>query len=84
MNKARQPAANTRRTPDIEGVAGPSAVPVIGNAEPLRRQPEQFAAGATDFIANIFDAGAGEGVGDGDGDGAQRTYAALRDLVGKV
>ena len=70
---------NYRRILDIEGVEGPSEVAVVGSEESLRRQLEQFAAaGATDFIANIFDAG------DRDGDGAQRTYAALRDLVGQV
>ena len=41
---------------------GPSEIALIGNEESLRRQLEQFAAaGATDFIANIFDAGAGHG-----------------------
>lgn len=70
---------NYRRILDIEDVEGPSEVAVVGNEESLRRQLEQFAeAGATDFIANIFDAG------DGVGDGAPRTYAALRDLVGQV
>lgn len=75
--------ANYRRILDIEGVEGPSEVAVVGSEESLRQQLEQFAAaGATDFIANIFDAGDGDG--DGDGASARRTYAALRDLVGRV
>lgn len=74
---------NYRRILDIEGVEGPSEVAVVGNEQSLRWQLEQFAAaGATDFIANIFDAGDGDG--DGDGASARRTYAALRDLVGRV
>ena len=69
---------NYRRVLDIEGVEGPSEVAVVGDEESLRRQLEEFAAGgATDFIANIF------AVGD-DGESGARTYAALRDLVGKV
>ena len=74
---------NYRRILDIEGVEGPSEVAVVGSEESLRRQLERFAeAGATDFIANIFDAG--DGAGNGDGESAARTYAALRDLVGRV
>ncbi len=69
---------NYRRVLDIEGVEGPSEVAVVGNEESLRRQLEDFAAGgATDFIANIF------AVGD-DGESRARTYAALRELVGRV
>ena len=69
---------NYRRVLDIEGVEGPSEVAVVGNEDSLRRQMEEFAdAGATDFIANIFAAGA-------DGETGERTYAALRDLVGRV
>ena len=69
---------NYRRILDIEGVEGPSEVAVVGNEAALRRQLEQFAAaGATDFIANIF-------APDGDGESGERTYAALRDLVGRV
>ena len=57
---------------------GPSEVAVVGNEASLRSQLERFAeAGATDFIANIFAAG-------DDTDSNSRTYAALRDLVGKV
>lgn len=68
---------NYRRILDIEGVEGPSEVAVVGNETALRQQLEQFAAGgATDFIANIFDAGENRS--------AERTYAALKDLVGKV
>ena len=69
---------NYRRVLDIEGVEGPSEVAVVGNEDSLRRQLQDFAAGgATDFIANIFT------VGD-DGESSARTYAALKDLVGKV
>ena len=69
---------NYRRVLDIEGVEGPSEVAVVGNEASLRRQLEEFAAvGATDFMANIF-------APSGDGETAQRTYAALKDLVGKV
>ena len=68
---------NYRRILDIEGVEGPSEVAVVGDESGLQRQLEQFAAaGATDFIANIFDAG--------ENHSAERTYAALKDLVGKV
>ena len=68
---------NYRRILDIEGVEGPSEVAVVGNETALRQQLEQFAdAGATDFIANIFDAGENRS--------PERTYAALKDLVGKV
>jgi hypothetical protein len=69
---------NYRRVLDIEGVEGPSEVAVIGNEEALRRQLEEFAAGgATDFMANIF-------AGEDDGETGPRTYAALKELVGKV
>ena len=69
---------NYRRVLDIEGVEGPSEVAVVGNEDGLRRQLEEFSAGgATDFIANTFSIG-------GDGEAGARTYAALRDLVGRV
>ncbi len=69
---------NYRRVLDIEGVEGPSEVAVVGNEDSLRRQMEEFAdAGATDFLANIFAAGA-------DGETGERTYAALKELVGRV
>ena len=69
---------NYRRVLDIEGVEGSSEVAVVGNEASLRRQLEEFAdAGATDFLANIFAAG-------DDGETGARTYAALRDLVGRV
>ena len=69
---------NYRRVLDIEGVEGPSEVAVVGDEASLRRQLEEFAdGGATDFMANIFAPG-------DDGEGGERTYAALKDLVGKV
>ena len=68
---------NYRRVLDIEGVEGPSEVCVVGNEETLRRQLEDFAAGgATDFMANIFAVG--------DDETGPRTYAALKELVGRV
>ncbi|MYC31880.1 MAG: TIGR03564 family F420-dependent LLM class oxidoreductase [Chloroflexi bacterium] len=69
---------NYRRILDVEDVEGPSEVAVVGNEASLQTELEQFAeAGATDFIANIFDAGNGQ-------DSAARTYAALKELVGRV
>ena len=69
---------NYRRVLDIEGVEGPSEVAVIGNEDSLRRQLEEFASGgATDFMANIF-------AREGDTETGARTYAALKDLVGRV
>ena len=69
---------NYRRILDVEDVEGPSEVAVVGNESSLQRQLAEFAAaGATDFIANIFT------TNDSD-ESAARTYAALRDLVGKV
>jgi alkanesulfonate monooxygenase SsuD/methylene tetrahydromethanopterin reductase-like flavin-dependent oxidoreductase (luciferase family) len=69
---------NYRRVLDIEDVEGPSEVAVIGNEDSLRRQLEEFASGgATDFMANIF-------AREGDTETGARTYAALKDLVGRV
>ena len=69
---------NYRRVLDIEGVESPSEVTVVGNEDGLRHQLEEFSAGgATDFVANIF------GLSD-DGETEARTYAALRDMVGRV
>ncbi len=69
---------NYRRILDVEDVEGPSEVAVVGNEASLRSQLEAFAeAGATDFVANIFTAS-------DDSDSNPRTYAALKELVGKV
>ena len=69
---------NYRRVLDLEGVESPAEVAVIGDEASLRRQLETFAeAGATDFVANIFD------VPD-EPDSAQRAYDALKSLVGKI
>ena len=69
---------NYRRVLDLEGVESPAEVAVIGDEASLRRQLETFAeAGATEFVANIFD------VPD-EPDSAQRAYDALKSLVGKI
>lgn len=69
---------NYRRILDIEGVEGPAEVAVIGNESALGEQLRAFAAaGATDFIANIFAV-------PGQPDSANRTYQALKNLVGQV
>ena len=50
--------ANYRRLLDIEGVAGPADVAVVGNERQVEQQLRAFAAaGATDFLAAIFPAG---------------------------
>ena len=69
---------NYRRVLDLEGVESPAEVAVIGDEASLRRQLETFAeAGATEFVANIFDV-------PGEPDSAQRSYDALKSLVGKI
>ena len=69
---------NYRRILDVENVEGPSQVAVVGNEASLQTQLQQFAqAGATDFIANIFTT-------PNNPDSNPRTYAALRNLVGKL
>ena len=69
---------NYRRVLDLEGVESPAEVAVIGDEASLRRQLETFAeAGATEFVANIFDV-------PGETDSAQRAYDALKSLVGKI
>ena len=74
---------NYRRILDIEGVEGPAEVALVGNEAALAEQlSELAAAGATDFIANIFTAEEGDAAAAADS--AARTYAALRNLVGKI
>ena len=69
---------NYRRVLDIEGVESPAEVAVIGNEASLQRQLAAFAeAGATDFVANIFDL-------PGEPESAQRTYNALKSLAGQI
>lgn len=69
---------NYRRVLDIEGVESPAEVAVIGNEPALAQQMEAFAeGGATDFVANIFDV-------PGEPDSTQRSYAALKELVGRI
>lgn len=69
---------NYRRVLDLEGVESPAEVAVIGDEASLRRQLETFAeAGATEFVANIFDV-------PGEPDSAQRAYDGLKSLVGKI
>ena len=49
---------NYRRLLDIEGVAGPADVAVVGNEAQVEAQLRTFAdAGATDFLASIFPVG---------------------------
>ena len=68
---------NYRRILDVEDVEGPSEVAVVGNESSLQRQLAEFAAaGATDFIANIFTTN--------DPESNARTYTALQNLVGKL
>ena len=69
---------NYRRILDIEGVEGPAEVAVIGNESALGDQLSALAAaGATDFIANIFAV-------PGQPDSAARTYQALKNLAGQI
>lgn len=69
---------NYRRVLDLEGVESPAEVAVIGNEAALQRQLAAFAeAGATDFVANIFDI-------PGEPESAQRAYQALKSLTGKI
>ena len=69
---------NYRRVLDLEGVESPAEVAVIGDEASLRRQLETFAeAGATEFVANIFDV-------PGETESSQRAYDALKSLVGKI
>ena len=69
---------NYRRVLDLEGVESPAEVAVIGNEASLQSQLEAFAAaGATDFVANIFDL-------PGEPESAQRTYNALKSLAGQI
>ena len=69
---------NYRRVLDIEGVESPAEVAVIGNESSIQRQLEAFAeGGATDFVGNIFDVS-------GEPESGQRTYEALKSLIGKV
>ena len=69
---------NYRRLLNFEGVESPAEVAVIGNEAALQRQLAAFAeAGATDFVANIFDV-------PGEPESAQRAYQALKSLTGKI
>lgn len=70
---------NYRRILDIEGAEGPSEVSVIGTEAEVERQLREFAgAGATDFIASVLP------VGDDPRGSVDRTWALLRDLVGRI
>ena len=67
--------ANYRRLLDIEGVAGPADVAVIGNETDVERQLRAFVdAGMTDFIASIFP------VGEDPSASVSRTWAFLKTL----
>jgi F420-dependent oxidoreductase-like protein len=70
---------NYRRLLDIEGVAGPADVAVVGNEAQVEAQLRTFAdAGATDFLASIFP------VGDDADTSITRTWNFLKDLNGKI
>lgn len=68
-----------RRMMDVEGVAGPADMAVVGDEESVEKQIRAFAeAGATDLMASVFPVGA-----DAEASTA-RTNALLKSLVGRV
>lgn len=70
---------NYRRVLDIEGVAGPADVAVVGTEAQVEQQLRGFAAaGATDFLAAIFSVGADEAAS------TTRTWNLLRSLNGRL
>jgi 5,10-methylenetetrahydromethanopterin reductase len=70
---------NYRRVLDIEGVAGPADVAVVGDEQQVERQLRALAsAGATDFLAAIFPVGADEAAS------TTRTWNLLKSLAGKL
>jgi len=71
--------ANYRRLLDIEGVAGPADVAVIGNESEVAQQLRALAdIGTTDFLASISPVGA-------DGPASEaRTWAFLKSLRGEL
>ena len=70
---------NYKRMLDMEGVAGPADVAIVGNEAEVERQIRGIAsAGATDFDAAIFPTGTDAAAS------MARTRALLQSLVGKV
>ena len=68
-----------RRMLDIEGVAGPADVAVVGNESEVERELRRHAdAGATDLLAAILPV-------EDDAEGSiARTWSVLKDMVGKL
>lgn len=70
---------NYRRVLDIEGVAGPQDVMVVGNEEEVEAQLRNLAdAGATDYFAAFVT------LDRDDAESIPRTRALLKSLIGKV
>ncbi len=70
---------NYRRMLDIEDVAGPADVAVVGNESQVEAQLRALAdAGTTDFLASIFP------VGDDADASITRTWNLLKELQGKI
>jgi F420-dependent oxidoreductase-like protein len=70
---------NYKRMLDIEGVAGPADVAIVGKENEVEQQLRDLAsAGATDFLAGMFP------VGDDVQGSLVRTRTLLKGLVGKV
>lgn len=68
-----------RRMMDIEGVAGPSAMAVVGDEASVERQLRSYAdAGVTDLMASVFPVGADTEAS------VARTTALLKSLVGRL
>ena len=70
---------NYRRVLDIEGVAGPQDVMIVGNEEEVEAQLRNLAgAGATDYFAAFVT------LDRDDAESIPRTRALLKSLIGKV
>jgi F420-dependent oxidoreductase-like protein len=70
---------NYRRMLDIEGVAGPGDVAIVGNEQEVEQQLRAFAAaGATDFLAAIYFDGPDKAITQ------TRTWAFLQSLQGQL
>lgn len=68
-----------RRVMDVEGVAGPANMAVVGDEASVERQLRAYAAaGATDLMASVFPVGE-----DADASVA-RTTALLKSLIGRI
>jgi F420-dependent oxidoreductase-like protein len=70
---------NYQRMLNIEGAAGPAELAIIGDEKQVEDQLRGIAAaGATDFLANVFP------VGDNASGSLDRTRALLKTLIGKL